>query len=84
MVNWWKYVNFMPICFHSPKYLSVTMATILQFYTHQVLQERLCGLTAALENTSVEKSQQQKLVTRMTKDLQEAQDFISVSPSAVQ
>ena len=84
MVNWWKYVNFMPICFHSPKYSSVTMATILQFYTHQVLQERLCGLTAALENTSVEKSQQQKLVTRMTKDLQEAQDFISVSPSVVE
>ena len=89
----WKYVNFIPIYFHSPKFLEchhgndtaiLCNNTHSFMHTHQVLQERLCGLTAALESTSVEKSQQQELVTRMTKDLRETQDFISVSPSAVE
>lgn len=47
-----------------------------------MLKERLEGLSAALENASVEKSKQSNLLSSMKKELKETQDFISVSISA--
>ena len=46
-----------------------------------VLEDRLKGLSAALENASVEKSKQRTLLSSMKKELKETQDFISVSYS---
>jgi hypothetical protein len=43
-----------------------------------VLEERLKGLSAALENASVEKSKQRTLLSSMKKELKETQDFINV------
>ena len=44
-----------------------------------VLEDRLKGLSAALENASVEKSKQRTLLSSMKKELKETQDFIHVS-----
>ncbi len=48
-----------------------------------VLEDRLNGLSAALENASIEKSKQRTLLSSMKKELKETQDFISVSYSIV-
>ena len=44
-----------------------------------MLEERLEGLSTALENASVEKSKQRNLLNAMKKELKETQDFIEVS-----
>lgn len=56
------------------------MATPLQV---SVLDERLAGLSTALENASMEKSKQRNLLSSMKKELKETQDFISVSDKLV-
>jgi len=70
-------------CTHTPPPPSPPPPTHTYAHTFtQVLQERLCGLTAALENASVEKSEQQTLVNSMSRELQETQEFIAVSHSS--
>ena len=43
-----------------------------------MLQDRLSGLSAALESSSVDKGRQQEMVAAMTKELGETQAFIEV------
>ncbi len=44
-----------------------------------VLEERLQGLSIALESASVEKSKQGNFLDSMKKELKETEDFIAVS-----
>lgn len=48
-----------------------------------MLEDRLQGLSTALENASVEKSKQRTLLRSMKKELKETEGFINVSYVAI-